>query len=95
MYEGHAAGLHFRAGRWPPRAGEPLVLLIHGAGSSGGFWQDYLDAFPAACAVAPDLPGRGGSEGEPGPDIASRAQAVERFLDEVRPAGPVIPVGFS
>lgn len=88
------ASLSFRAGSASKREGAAAILFIHGAGSSGAFWNDYLEAFPGRATLAPDLPGRGGSPGRPGRDIASRAEVLEHFLDELAP-GPVIPVGFS
>jgi len=91
---GLAGGLHFRAGTWPPADDKITLLFVHGAGSSGAFWSDYLEAFAGLNTLAPDLPGRGGSGGEPGGDIASRAAAVERFVDALE-LERVVPVGFS
>ena len=76
-------------------AGKPLVLL-HGVGMSSGAWASQLDDLARDHdAIAPDLPGHGGSDrlqgGRALPDYVEWCAQVLRALD----LGPVSLVGHS
>ena len=64
-------------------AGLPVVCL-HGFCQSSAYWQPTLDrlAESGGTAIAPDLPGFGGSADQPGPYTMERyADAVAHMLD--------------
>lgn len=39
----------------------PLVIFLHGVGSSSNMWRKHMDAFKEYHCIAPDLPGHGKS----------------------------------
>ncbi|MEC9345707.1 MAG: alpha/beta fold hydrolase [Pseudomonadota bacterium] len=77
-------------------AGAPL-LLVHGSPGDGRAWGRVLKALPGGFrAVAPDLPGHGGSESVPGdsPDrIGAMTERLATVLDGIE--GPVALAGHS
>jgi pimeloyl-ACP methyl ester carboxylesterase len=62
---------------------KPVLLMIHGAGMDSTVWQQQTRflAHRGLRAVAVDLPGHGGSDGEPLTTIADMADWVNRFMD--------------
>ncbi len=58
-------------------------ILIHGAGHDGGVWDEISGPLAAAGehVIVPDLPGHGGSAGEPLADIADMAAWVLELAD--------------
>ena len=63
--------------------GGRAVLLLHGAGLAGRSWELQLLAFARAeiDALAPDLPGHGGSEGPPRTRISEMAAWTVALTD--------------
>lgn len=63
------------------RAELPAVVLIHGAGMDSSVWQNQTRflAHRGLRAVAVDLPGHGGSSGEPLTSIAEMADWIADF----------------
>jgi len=75
---------------WGPETGQP-VLFISGAGTAGslGFGADCLDELNIRL-IAPDRPGLGGSDPDPGKTLQSVA---DDFAEVIRHLGPgSIPV---
>src|SRR3954452_15522165 len=74
--------LHHREAGEP---GDPAVLLVHGYPESSYMWRDILPPLAAAGyrALAPDLPGYGGSEADPPGTWARHVEAVERFRTQL------------
>jgi len=65
-------------------AGVPVVCL-HGFCQSSAYWEPTLDQLVASgrTAIAPDLPGFGGSADQPGPyTMEGYADAVARMMDK-------------
>lgn len=62
-------------------ADAPAVLLVHGYPESSFMWRPAMTALAAAGwrAVAPDLPGYGGSEPDPPGTWERHVEALERF----------------
>lgn len=75
---------------------DPVMILIHGAGMDSTVWQQQTRflAHRGFRAVAVDLPGHGGSEGEPLSTIADMADWTVRFL-EAADLAPAHVVGHS
>lgn len=76
----------------PPRAD---VVLLHQTPRS---WDEYRDVLPLLAgrglrAVAVDTPGFGASDPPAAVSVAAWADGVERALDDVRAAGPLVLVG--
>src|SRR3970282_2003337 len=69
-----------RAGRhWAPW--RERVVLIHGSGCSADSWRYQVDGLSREYeVVAPDLPGRGGSDPASEPSIAGCAATVRRVI---------------
>lgn len=65
---------------------DPAMVLIHGAGMDSTVWQQQTRflAHRRLRAVAVDLPGHGGSDGEPLTTIADMAHWVARFMAAAR-----------
>lgn len=91
-----AAGLHYRIySGGAPEPGQPPLVFLHGAGLSHACWQAVAEALPGGLtALAPDLPGHGGSAGEAEATIGALA---ERVLDWARALDlePALWVGHS
>lgn len=63
----------------------PVALLVHGYPESSYMWRGVMPAVAEAGwrAVAPDLPGFGGSPADPPGTWERQVDAVERFRDEL------------
>jgi pimeloyl-ACP methyl ester carboxylesterase len=84
--------LFYTVNRGP--AGNPALVLVHGAGGTRLHWPAALRRLPGATVYTLDLPGHGRSAG-PGRDtIGAYARAVAAFLDTVRVERAVV-VGHS
>jgi haloalkane dehalogenase len=68
----------------PRRQSRGDVLLLHGVPESSYMWRDLMPALVGDGwrAVAPDLPGFGGSAPDPPGTWERMIEAVERFCDE-------------
>jgi pimeloyl-ACP methyl ester carboxylesterase len=88
----HLQGMHVvQAG---PRQAPPL-LLIHGSGASGAFWNPMVPALARPHRVIRiDLPGCGQSPPAPSYDVTAQADRVAAMLDDLGLA-PVAAVGHS
>lgn len=86
------------AGVWEPAApaeDAPTVLLVHGITSSHLAWADVVRHLPGVRVVAPDLRGRGRSNGIQGAaGMAAHADDLAALLDAVGIAQTVV-VGHS
>jgi 3-oxoadipate enol-lactonase len=73
----------------------PPLVFLHGIGGAARAWRGQLDAFSDRYrAIAWDMPGYGGSAPLPCVSIASLADALQDFLQQVGATKPVI-VGHS
>jgi 3-oxoadipate enol-lactonase len=76
-------------------AASPPLVFLHGIGGAARAWRGQLDAFSDRYrAIAWDMPGYGGSAPLPSVSIASLADALHDFLQQVGATKPVI-VGHS
>lgn len=92
--EHQAGGMAFIAGGFPPDPGKPSIVFIHGAGGSGLFWRNQVEALAArANTMAVDLPGHGQSPGPGMEKIEEYAEAVAGFIEKAAPGA--VPVGLS
>ena len=83
------------AGVWNPNA-ERTVLALHGVTASHRCWLAIVRALSDIRVVAPDLRGRGGSRGLPGPfGMAQHAEDAAALLDSLGIQGPVDVLGHS
>ncbi len=75
--------------------GDPLVVLVHGAGMDRSVWshQTRFLAHHGYRALAVDLPGHGGSEGPPPGTVGEMAAWVAALVDEL--GGRAHVVGHS
>jgi pimeloyl-ACP methyl ester carboxylesterase len=81
--------------RWAPDApGAPVALLLHGITSNAMVWARVAAGLAGRFEVlAPDLRGRAGSAGLPGPyGLAAHADDVAALLDRF---GPAVLAGHS
>lgn len=67
-----------------PGAGLPALILIHGAGGSGGLWPYHLRRLPGWQVLAPDLPGHGGSSLPTERSIAGYAARLWDWVDSLK-----------
>jgi pimeloyl-ACP methyl ester carboxylesterase len=86
-------------GTWEPVPGQVgsrlPVLAVHGVTSSHLAWPRVADHLPGRLVVAPDLRGRGHSNGLPGPyGMAAHADDLARVLDD-RGIERAVVVGHS
>jgi 3-oxoadipate enol-lactonase len=73
----------------------PPLVFLHGIGGAARAWRGQLDAFSDRYrTIAWDMPGYGGSAPLPTVTIASLADALQDFLQQVCATQPVI-VGHS
>jgi 3-oxoadipate enol-lactonase len=73
----------------------PPLVFLHGIGGAARAWRGQLDFFKDQyCAIAWDMPGYGGSAPLPSVSIASLADALQDFLQQLGATKPVI-VGHS
>lgn len=99
-------GGDLRVGVWDPVADRTAdVLLVHGVTSSHLAWPFVVDLLPGVRAIAPDLRGRGASNGLTGPaglrahadDLAAilDALAVERIVVVGHSMGAFVALAFA
>jgi len=96
------AGGTLRVGVWEPTAPTPTgaeqtpaVVLVHGITASHRAWPAVVAALPGRRVIAPDLRGRGRSNGLPGPyGMAAHADDVAAVVRELA-GGPAVVVGHS
>ena len=91
------AGHRWTAVETAPGADKPLVVLVHGFTGSKENWLPLMRELARSYRViAPDLPGWGESERQPGGDYGPVAQS-ERLADFLRalPEKPALLVGHS
>jgi 3-oxoadipate enol-lactonase len=73
----------------------PPLVFLHGIGGAARAWRGQLDAFSDRYrAIAWDMPGYGGSAPLQSVNIASLADALQDFLQQIGATKPVI-VGHS
>ncbi len=102
------AGGDLRLAVWDPTTAGPAeadVLLIHGVTSSHLAWPFVVDRLPGVRAIAPDLRGRGASNGLVGPagmrahadDLAAALDAlgIERIVVVGHSMGAFVAVVFA
>ena len=78
----HIAGAQRGASAGPAGSDAPTVLLVHGVTASHHAWPFVVDRLPGVRAVAPDLRGRGRSNGIDGPaGMAAHAADLAALLD--------------
>lgn len=95
MIAGNQGGIAFLAGHWPLDPDRPTLVLIHGSGQAGIFWQAQVDALSAvANTIAVDLPGHGQSKGDGFQTVPDYARSIMDFIDTVKAPAPV-PCGLS
>jgi 3-oxoadipate enol-lactonase len=73
----------------------PPLVFLHGIGGAARAWRGQLHAFGDRFrAIAWDMPGYGGSSPLPTVNIATLADALQDFLDQLGAAKPIL-VGHS
>jgi 3-oxoadipate enol-lactonase len=76
-------------------SGLPSLVFLHGIGGAARAWRGQIDAFSDRYrAVAWDMPGYGGSARLAGVSIATLADALQDFLQQIGVSRPII-VGHS
>lgn len=92
------AGGDLRVGIWEPETaspGDPAVLLVHGVTASHRAWPFVAARLPGVRVIAPDLRGRGRSNGVQGPaGMAAHADDLAAVLDALGVARALV-VGHS
>ena len=85
-----------RVGEWAPADPDaPVVVAAHGITASHLAWATIADALPDVRFVAPDLRGRGRSNGLPGPfGMAQHAEDLAAVSDHLG-LGRALAVGHS
>jgi lipase len=75
-----------RLHEWGPSTpGAPVVLAVHGITGNGLSWAMVAERLTGVRVIAPDLRGRGGSRGLPGPcGMARHADDLAELLDRLR-----------
>jgi len=91
MLERETNGIGYLAGVWPLDPEKSTIVFIHGAGGSSAFWQAQVKGLSTRInTLAIDLPGRGRSIGEGRQTIASYAEDVVGFLNQVDIPDPIL-----
>ena len=85
-----------RLHEWGPSTpGVPVVLAVHGITGNGLSWAMVAERLSGVRVIAPDLRGRGGSRGLPGPcGMARHADDLAELLDRLTISRAVV-VGHS
>ena len=79
----------------PPTPTAPVVLAVHGITGNGLSWAMVAERLPEVRVIAPDLRGRGGTRGLPGPcGMARHADDLAGLLDRLEVRRAVV-VGHS
>lgn len=79
----------------PPTPTVPVVLAVHGITGNGLSWAMVAERLPEVRVIAPDLRGRGGSRGLPGPcGMARHADDLAGLLGRLEVPRAVV-VGHS
>lgn len=76
----------------------PLLVLLHGTGSSAHSWADVVPAlWPLATVLAVDLPGHGFTAGASAAQLAlpQMARELDALLDQLQLGAPALVVGHS
>jgi 2-hydroxy-6-oxonona-2,4-dienedioate hydrolase len=75
--------MHARTNNFPPTAGSPTILLVHGLVISSRYMVPIAERLAARCRVyAMDLPGYGQSDKPPrAPSLPAAADAIADFMD--------------
>jgi pimeloyl-ACP methyl ester carboxylesterase len=95
MLERKTSGITYYVGDWPLDPEKSTIVLIHGAGGSGVFWQAQVEGLAKrANTLAIDLPGHGKSDGEGKDKVEDYTRAVARFMEDIKIPNP-IPCGLS
>lgn len=83
-------------GIWGPEdPAAPTILAVHGVTASHKAWPYLAEALPGVRIIAPDLRGRGRSNGLPAPyGMPSHAEDLAAVLAALT-TGPVVVVGHS
>ena len=82
MLEQKMSGIGYIAGRWPLDPEKSTLVFIHGAGSTGYFWQPQFEVLAERVNfIALDLPGHGRSDGSGSNTVDEHARAVNRLID--------------
>src|SRR5215471_15003772 len=80
------------------RAGDPArtpLVFLHGIGGAARAWRSQIDGFSNRYnAMAWDMPGYGGSTPLTGVSIATLADALQEFLQQIDAKKPIL-VGHS
>lgn len=71
----------------------PALVLIHGAGANAKVWEPVMRELTSFDVVAPNLPGREGSEGPPLESAEDAAAWIDALLGEL--GGRAIVLGHS
>jgi pimeloyl-ACP methyl ester carboxylesterase len=89
------AGAKIRFHAWGP-AGCPGVVLVHGFGAQGHWWDHVAPLLAGGRrVVAVDLSGHGGSDHRPAYDLAHWTSEVIAVAAAAEVAGPPVVVGHS
>ena len=89
------AGGELHVGVWDAAAGAPTILAVHGVTSSHLAWEFLADALPDVRVVAPDLRGRGRSNGLEGPAGMNAHADDLAAVSAALGLGPVVVVAHS
>jgi 3-oxoadipate enol-lactonase len=74
----------------------PLVVLLHGTGTSKRLFAGVIDALPELCCVAVDVLGHGESDAPPYEfTLPAHAEALIELIEQLREARPVVLAGCS
>ncbi len=88
-------GIAFTAGPFSARSGAPSIILVHGSGLAGAFWDQQLSALSCRMhTLAIDLPGHGQSDAPALDSVPAYAAALMAFIRTCGLPRPV-PCGLS